>query len=218
MTRYVSFVGAPGSSKTTQIRMIQAALPSGALVVASVPRLIRREPDLTAGLTPPMTQALEALTAAAMACRDRGELAPLEIDRFLFRIVEQLRSPAVVALDACPRGVAQALVFLSRPKLAARTNLFHLRLPGDEIEWSHRRQFERAVATKGVDYARASRDVFERKTRVYMENTKRAIALLRAMQIRVTELDARERPAEIHRQVMRHLALTPSGVPVAAYA
>lgn len=218
MTRCVAFVGAPGSSKTTQIRMLQTALPRDAVLVASVPRLLRREPELAAALTRPMSAALDALVPDATACRDRGELAPLDVDRLLLRIIEGIDSVDLVALDACPRGVAQALVFLSRPRLIARTHVFHLRLPGDEVAWSLRRQWERAAAAKGAAYARANVHVFERKTRVYVENTLRGIALLGAWNARVTDLDAREPADSLHQQVMKHLGLSSRGAPAPAFA
>src|SRR5688500_1116165 len=98
MPRYLSFLGPPGSGKTTQIRMLQARLGAH-VAVASVPRLVRGEADLLEALTAAEREELDCHLQSAAEARDRGELAPLVIDRLLFEAVTRLRAPSVVALD-----------------------------------------------------------------------------------------------------------------------
>jgi hypothetical protein len=154
-----------------------------------------------------MRLALDEARSAAIACRNRGELAPLELDHLLLRVVERVRGYDFVALDAYPRGMAQAFVFLSRETVWGRAHLMHLRFPGDEQAWSLQRQWSRACQRRGVGWARSQMAVFERKTGVYMEDTIRGVALLREWGVPVNTLDATASPQAIHDKVMRALHL-----------
>jgi hypothetical protein len=83
----------------------------------------------------------------------------------------------------------------------------HLRFPGDERDWSLQRQWARGRKRHGEEWARSQQHVFERKTRVYLEDTVRGIALLREWGVPITTLDATALPEAIHQTAMRALGL-----------
>lgn len=198
-TRYVSFLGPPGSGKTTQIRLLQERLGER-LTVASVPRLLRGQPDLVAVLSPSELAQLDGLRKPSAVARDRGELAPVEVDALLLSAVSRLETP-VVALDGCPRGIAQARLFLGTG-FAARTTVVELRFPDDPAVMSLRRQTERETAVRGPEYARVRRHVFESKVRVFVHDTLIGLELLDAASVPHLQIDASLPADEVHERVV----------------
>jgi hypothetical protein len=103
--------------------------------------------------------------------------------------------------------MAQTFLFLSRERLWRQAHVMHLRFPGDERDWSLQRQWARGRKRHGEEWARSQQHVFERKTRVYLEDTVRGIALLREWGVPITTLDATALPEAIHQTAMRALGL-----------
>lgn len=144
MTEYLVFVGPPGSGKTTQIRMLEASLGASDLLIASVPRLVRKQPELMELLTPLERLELEGHPAAAQQAKEMGELAPIQLDELLFRAVGRTETPLVV-LDGCPRGVGPARVYLGLPHLSSKTRVVHLIFSPQEMQFSIGRQYAREL-------------------------------------------------------------------------
>ncbi|MGE5571465.1 MAG: hypothetical protein ACM3ZU_00385 [Bacteroidota bacterium] len=204
MTRFIAFIGPPGSGKTTQIGLLEKVLSPAGLVVASVPRLLRRQDSLIRLLSAEERAELDALMAAAQAARLRGELAPIALDRILFRGLSRITGDALVALDGCPRGAQQARLFLGLASLRQNTTVVQLRMGDtcDEIGVSVHRQFRRESLRRGEEAALARYPVFKRKVEIYLEDTLAAVAILEEAGVPVRRVDAMLTPDEVHRRVL----------------
>jgi adenylate kinase family enzyme len=208
MTDCLSFIGPPGSSKTTQIHMLMERLGAGAGLVASVPRLVRGEPELGAMLTTEERERVSRLRPAAIASRDAGRLCPIELDEILFRAAARVRS-RVVAFDGCPRGLRQARLLLTVDDLARRTCVIELAFPSKVADMSIERQHSRELATRGAGAAAARQTIFERKLQTFLEETLPGLAVLRSAGVRTIRVDAtqsREDIAVIVQMALAHMA------------
>ncbi len=204
MRRLISLIGPPGSGKTTQIRLLQAAF-GDSLLVASVPRLVRRQPDLLALLTTGERAMLETALDAAAAARIRGELAPIVLDEILFRAISQSGPDLLGALDGCPRGEAQARLFLETGRLHDETSIVELYFPAEAGAASLARQVQRESAKLGALGAALRLPVYRRKAAVFADDTVRGLDLLLRVGLRHYRIDATLDPHEIHARVLAAL-------------
>jgi adenylate kinase family enzyme len=211
MRRYLSFLGPPGCGKTTQIELL-AELLSPRLIVASVPRLLRGQEDLVTMLTPAEVAELEGLSQASAAARSRGDLAPLAVDRLLFSALARLPAQGFVALDGCPRGMAQARLFLETGNLASQTLVVELRFPEHTPASSFLRQIERETEKRGTEEALAKLAVFARKTQVFLNDTSAGLCLLRDAGIPSLTFDATVKADSIHAQIRDAIGAMPSSL------
>lgn len=106
----VSFVGPPGSGKSTQIEMAVNKLGPGS-VVLSVPRLVKSS-EAKCYLNSDEAETVTRLSGEIALAKQRGELAPLIMDYILFDVVKRVsESRRYILLDGCPRGLEQVLAF-----------------------------------------------------------------------------------------------------------
>jgi len=202
LARYLSFIGPPGSGKTSQIQLLEGVLKPHNFLVASVPRLVRRQADLVALLTEGERRELDALTDAAHQARDRGELAPIELDKLLFKSLQRVGGEIVVALDGCPRGVRQARLFLEKGELSASAGIILFYFPENERTWSLNRQYSRECVKRGESSARARQHIFQRKFEVYMRDTLPGVTLLARTGVPIIRLAATMDAQLIHERVV----------------
>lgn len=200
----VAFVGPPGSGKTSQIALLSHRLNQDDMLLASVPRLLRGDPELFELLTPSEQQQHQRCSRAADATRSNGDLAPLVYDRLLFSCLARTNKP-VVLLDGGPRGARPAMVFLRTPGLAAATVVVHLSFRSDELKRSLARQRAREVARRGEAAAALGSARFMRKAEVYLSDTVRGLRILADAGVPMLSLDASLSPMECHSAV-RELA------------
>lgn len=202
--RYLAFIGPPGSGKTTQIELLQTVIAPDALVVASVPRLIRQQADLLAYLTGDEREELNALVDLARQARECGNLAPIRHDELLFEVAARSSGDdeTIMVLDGCPRGRPQAQIFLSKDCLAAQTAVVQLYFPEQEVASSLARQYARECRKRGEAAAQARRHVFQRKLEIYLRDTLPGIALLASAGVPVIRLAATLPSSEVHERVL----------------
>ncbi|HLF27507.1 MAG TPA: AAA family ATPase [Anaerolineae bacterium] len=202
MAAYFAFIGPPGSGKTTQIRALRAAFSHSHFMIASVPRLVRQETELMNLLLPDERDELRSSLDAAHVARDRGELAPISLDRMLFRAISRVATDVFVALDGCPRGLRQAGLFLNIDALARRTVVAKFYFPDDTPSASLQRQFERERRKRGRATAQARLPIFQRKVEVYTQDTLPGVDRLACAGIPITRVDATWPPAAIHQIIL----------------
>jgi rifampicin phosphotransferase len=208
---FLAFIGPPGSGKTTQIRALANTIGPEPLLIASVPRLIRQEPELLELLTVAERKQVQESVAEAHAARDRGELAPAHLDAILFHAIARLPPNISVAFDGCPRARLQARLFLELPELFKRTVIVHLSFPDNTREASLERQYRREKQKRGLAAAESRRPIFERKLGIYQQDTLAGIELLEKSGVPLINVSAMESQVVIQDTVLQlYRSLTPS--------
>lgn len=198
MKNYFSFIGPPGSGKTTQITLLNHLL-GATNIVASVPRLVRQEATLQVLLSDEERIQIQAWQNEAAIARNKGELAPIWLDALLFNVITRVPNTTIVTLDGCPRGKAQAELFLQNEVVTRATTIIQLYFPDDdEIALSLHRQYEREKLKRGRDAADNRMVVFQRKAEVYQTNTRAGLTVLGAAGIPVVRVNALESSETIH--------------------
>lgn len=205
MSRLLALIGPPGSGKTTQLRMLDAHFGSARVLLASVPRLVRGSSELRALLTEEEQLELDGLEQQSTEARTLGVLAPLRNDELLFLAIGRSHGRALTVMDGCPRGQAQARLFLQQRDLAHRVHVVNLEFPDHTEARSIARQHAREVLARGERAAQERIPRFINKARVYTEDTCRGLQLLEAAGIQVTRICALDNPADVHAQIMNTL-------------
>jgi len=200
VTKYVAFIGPPGSGKTTQIMMLRSVLGASQVLIASVPRLMRGEPDLMALLTTDEHMELNKHLNAAHRAKEAGVLAPIQLDELLFKSIGRASVP-LVAMDGCPRGAEPARAYL-KTALPIHTHVVHLTFAPEQVHLSLARQYSREVEKRGEEAAQRRQITFLRKLLVYLDDTTHGVQLLKEAGVGVTTLSAVLDPEIIHRTVM----------------
>ncbi|MGW6605338.1 hypothetical protein [Streptomyces sp. NPDC055036] len=204
-----SLVGPPGSGKTTQAARLVAALGEtwgSPVLCASVPALLRGDRAVDARLTPGERTRVARVREAAHARADRGELMPAELDRVLLELASRVAESEPVVLDSVPRGREQARLLLTSGLPMGRLTVFHLRPPGDPLEFSMRRQLSRAAPTyEGRPTVRALTRM-KRKADVYIEQSLPALREIARAGTSVAEIDAGAPIERVAQEIRDHLA------------
>lgn len=209
--RIVSFVGAPGSGKSTQIRLLSTAL-GARCIVASVPKLARRDPSLLAWTTPDERKEIEQLIPTIEKTRATGVLAPLALDRILLQCIRRIPPECTVLLDGCPRGPEPARFYCAACPRES-TLVLHLAFASDEIHNSLRRQYVRAEQRVGSSVASSDMGKFWQKLRVYRDQTRPGLDILRSTGLPVATIDADAPRDVVQRLVWKAVARGVSPVP-----
>ena len=186
--RVVSFVGAPGSGKSTQIQLLSTALGPNC-IVASVPKLVRRDPSLLTWTTTAERNEMEQLRLAIEHTRAAGLLAPLALDRILLNCIWRTPPESTVVLDGCPRGTEPARLYCATCPRES-TVVIHLTFASDEIHYSLHRQYLRAGQRVGASVPTSDTARFWQKLYVYRDETLAGLDILRSAGFRVAAMDA----------------------------
>jgi hypothetical protein len=209
--RRLSFVGPPGSGKSTQIRLLATAL-KGRCLVASVPRLVRGDPSLLALLTDEERAEVERLRTLAEAARRQGLLAPVALDRLLFAALQRVPESRPILLDGCPRGLEQAQLYCT-PAPPSDALVVHLTFARDPLHGSLARQYLRDQQRHGREAAAQGMAKYWQKWRVYCEQTCAGLRYLQSHGIPIYILDAGAPACALLARILPLLAGTVDGQP-----
>lgn len=188
----ISFTGAPGSGKSTQIQFIMEELfKERDVLKLRVPNLIKKREEIRKYLKDDEVNRIDAFANESDACRNQGKLSPIELDNILFNVAERcLDDQKIILLDGAPRGIEQAESYSSREKLMENTTFIHLAFFDKAYEQSVSRQFNREVGYFGHEIARKNKQRFINKFETYRTTTVQGLEFLKGLNVPFIELDA----------------------------
>ncbi|WP_199614032.1 adenylate kinase family protein [Paenibacillus alkalitolerans] len=202
----ISFIGAPGSGKSTQIARISEYLSEKHKpIILRVPKLINLDKEVVSYLTAEEIETIKQHKELARKSKDEGLLAPIIYDAILFELIPRIKDKSFIILDGMPRGYKQAELFLNIDKVLNQTCFFHLKFIENAYESSVSRQFYRESIKHGVEKAELKLKKFINKYNVYSEDTLSGVSYLFNQGANIYMLNAVENEASIHKQICSSL-------------
>jgi len=209
MGSIIGFIGIPGSGKSTQIEILKAKL-SGKTVLASIPAMVKNKRGFHKFLTQADIIKLNQFHYKTDASREKGELAPIELDELLFEVCLKriFNEKTNIILDGMPRGIKQAEIFWEMAQSSHKSNFFlaHLVFPENQAANSFHRQYLRAVENKGLLQAYSELDKFRTKIKVYEGDTMAACRFLQDKAIGYFEVDCSDTKTQVAKNIFENFS------------
>lgn len=207
----ISFIGIPGSGKTTQISLLEKSTYMKEPISISIPALYKKREILSPYISSDDMRIIEDVEPESSAARDCGELAPFILDRIVFNLAVRLQKLGkTVILDGCPRGLAQAKLFidiLEQQGLLMYFKIVLLYFPLLPETCSQNRQIYRINYNgllSDVDREKKIKKI-PRKIKVYMDNTLPGVQYMLDAGVQHISVDATLSAEDIQEYILNFL-------------